>query len=141
MICDWSWLKKPSFVKTFQIKPTERKLKLNDTWFCQINSLINKLFFNFRMSSRNKGTGKRSSQNQTSNGHEEKRFKNGHDQNGHSQNTSSSVQFKFSQILKNQEENLRFRFCILSFVLILLDFLPLSDRNWTKNDKSKAEQF
>jgi len=58
------------------------------------------------MSSRNKGTGKRSSQNQTSNGHEEKRLKNGHDQNGHSQNTSSSVQFKFSQILKNQEENL-----------------------------------
>ena len=58
------------------------------------------------MSSRNKGTGKRSSQNQTSNGHEEKRLKNGHDQNGHSQNTSSSVQFKFSQILINQKENL-----------------------------------
>ena len=53
------------------------------------------------MSSRNKGTGKRSAQNQISNGHEEKRLKNGHDQN-----TSSSVQFKFSQILKNQEENL-----------------------------------
>ena len=134
MICDWSWLKKQSFVKTFQIKPTERKLKLNDTWFCQINSLINKLFFNFRMSSRNKGTGKRSSQNQTSNGHEEKRLKNGHDQNGHSQNTSSSVQFKFSQILKDQEENLRFRFCILSIVSILSDFLPLAARKWHRND-------
>ena len=58
------------------------------------------------MSSRNKGTGKRSSQNQTTNGHNEKRLKNGHGQNGHSQNTSSSVQFNFSQILKNQEENL-----------------------------------
>jgi hypothetical protein len=49
------------------------------------------MLFNFRMSSRNKGTGKRSSQNQTSNGfHDEKRLKNGHDQNGHSQNNSSS---------------------------------------------------
>ena len=91
---------------------------------------MNKLFFNFRMSSRNKGTGKRSSQNQTSNGHEEKRLKNGHDQNGHSQNTSSSVQFKFSKILKNQEENLRFIFCIFSFDSILSNFLLLSrERN------------
>ena len=57
------------------------------------------------MSSRNKGTGKRSSQNQTTNGHNEKRHKNGHDQNGHRQNSNSTIQFKFSQILKNQEEN------------------------------------
>ena len=90
------------------------------------------MLFDFRMSSRNKGTGKRSSQNQTSNGHEEKRLKNGHDQNGHNQNTSSSVQFKFSQILKNQEENLRFRFCVLSFVSILSDFLPIKREKRTQ---------
>ena len=53
------------------------------------------------MSSRQKGTGKRSIQ--TSNGHEDKKFKNGV-QNGHFQ--KPTVEFKFSEILQNQENNL-----------------------------------
>ena len=53
------------------------------------------------MSSRQKGTGKRS--NQTSNGHEDKRFKNGHTNGNESH--ESSVKFRFSQILKSQEES------------------------------------